>query len=993
MIAYKNLLMKNFKTVSNLIFAFLLFANIPLVAQDSCNYRLQLIDSAGDGWNDSQLYLKLGNNPEKAYTHDGRLARPSDSLRIYDFKVRIGDTLIVRYDPQGSSQSEISFTLFNNAGESLVAKGPSPTSGQVYKGAVRCAVCGGALEAKVASIRTFSTTIAWKSSPISVKPTYRIVWDTANFSPWVRTPSRGFFETTDTFAVLQGLTEITKYYAYVRSTCVPPTDTSGWVGPLSFITDTATNVGISKITGPVGSCNLGNSTVVTVSIKNYGGGPKSLIPLKYSVNGVVAPVAQPSDGFYTGVISRDSTVSFAFKATWNFSQPGDYNIAAWTELEGDKNIKNDTFRTTITKPRLINQFPYQQSFENGKDTWSVIDLADNSTWALGTPNYLGGRFISGAASGTKAWTTAPDTSYKNNDTSYLVSPCFDFSGFTADPNVSFALNFYSQQYSDGAWLEGSIDGGTSWKRIGSRTSGVNWYSDTLSNTNLEAWTGTNRLGWKIAQHPLTGFAGKPQSRFRFVFQSDNLFNQNFDGIAIDNFAISAPNAIDLAIDSVGRIDKSDCGNLKDSVVVRVFNLGSVAQNVYTLSYRLDNNTVVTENITLNIAPGKSILYKFTSPLNTFVNAGTHRINAWVTQAADGVRVNDTAYTTFSIAPPVRGAIAYNFSDGFFPQNWQRLRGIVRISGHGNNSTNGYIYANIHTDTAIVNRDTIITPNAQIFDVTTNKFGIIRNEDSLRYDYRFVNQSEPYSGYDLITRDTFKVMVAEECGNNWVVVDAVSKGNHTPTTAYRNRGVSLRQFAGKTVKVRFLVTSLIDSLTGYFFDLDNIQYKSICPTELGLRATIKNITPGLNNGEITVVPSKGVSPYTYKWSNDSTRSSITKLIAGNYTVTVTDGNGCLDVVTYSVNLISATFDPTSTITKVTLAPNPTTGTSVLNVTFAKITDAKIQVINIMGQVLNEQQSKQSDHAQFDLDLSDKPAGIYLIRITTDNKTHVARLLKQ
>jgi Secretion system C-terminal sorting domain len=989
----KILLMKNFNTISALIFAFLIFANAQLEAQDSCNYRLQLIDSAGDGWNDSQLYVKLGSNPEKAYTHDGRLARPSDSTRLYDFKVKMGDTLIMRYEPQGSNQSEISFTLFNNAGESLVAKGPSPTAGQVYKGAVKCVICGGALEAKVASIRTFSTTIAWKSSPVSVKPTYRIVWDTATFSPWIRTPSRGFFETTDTFAVLQGLKEVTKYYAYVRSTCVPPTDTSGWVGPLSFITDTATNVGISKITGPVGSCTLGGSTIVTVSIKNYGGGPKSLIPLRYSVNGVVAPVTQPSDGFYTGVISRDSTVSFSFKALWNFSQPGDYNIAAWTELEGDKNIKNDTFRTTITKPRLVNQFPYQQNFENGKDTWSVLDLANNSTWSLGTPSYLGGRYINGAASGTKAWTTAPDTSYKNNDTSYLVSPCFDFSSFSADPNVSFALNFYSQQYGDGAWLEGSIDDGASWKRIGSRTSGINWYNDTLSNTNIEAWTGTNRLGWKIAQHPLTGFAGKAQSRFRFVFQSDNFFNQNFDGIAVDNFAIHAANIVDLAIDSVGRIDKSDCGNLKDSVVIRIFNLSNTNQNTYVVGYRLDNNTAIAENATLNIAPGKSILYKFTTPLNTFVNAGTHRINAWVTQAADGVRVNDTAYTTFSIAPPVRGAIAYNFSDGFFPQNWQKTRGIVRISGHGNPSTNGYIYANIYTDTGIINRDTIITPNAQIFDVTTNKFGIIRNEDSLRYDYRFVNQNEPYNGYDLVTKDTFRVMVAEECSNNWVVIDFVSKANHTPTTAYRNRGVSLKQFSGKTIKVRFLVTSLIDSLTGYYFDLDNIQYKSICPTELGLKATVKNVTPGLSNGEISVVPSKGVSPYTYKWSNDSTRSSVTKLVAGNYTVTVTDGNGCLDVLTYTVALISATFDPTSTITKVSLAPNPTTGTSVLNVDFSKITDAKIQVINIMGQILNEQQSKKSDHAQFDLDLSDKPAGIYLIRITADNKTHVARLLKQ
>jgi Secretion system C-terminal sorting domain len=989
MTAHKFLLMKNFKTSFGFIFMLLLWAGIRLSAQDSCTYRLQLIDSPGDGWEDSQLYIKLGNNPERAYTHDGRLARPSDSARLYEIRVKIGDTLTMRYDPQGTYQSEISFSLFNNAGETVVAKGPSPAAGQVYKGAVKCVVCGGPLEAKVASIRTFSTTIAWKSSPVGIKPTYRVVWDTINFSPWVRTPSRGFFETTDTFAILQNLSEVTKYFAYVRSTCVPVTDTSGWVGPLSFITDTATNVGISAITEPYGTCDLGVAAV-SVKIKNFAGGPKSLIPLKYSVNGVVAPINQPVDGFYTGVVSKDSTATFIFKAKSDFSQPGEYKISAWTELEKDKNIKNDTLTIFVTKPRLIQQFPYQQNFESGKDTWSVLDTVGNSTWALGTPRY---RFINGAAGGTKAWTTAPDTSYKNRDTSYLLSPCFDFSSLTADPNVSFALNYYSDRGSDGAWLEGSTDGGRTWKRIGSRTTGVNWYTDALSGTNLEAWTGTDKLGWKIAQHPLTGFGGKAQSRLRFGFLSDANFNQNFDGIAVDNFAVSAATAVDLAVDSVGRVDRSDCGNLKDSIAIRIFNLSNAAQNAYSVSYRLDENAVVTENLTISIPSGKSILYKFATPLNTFVNAGAHRINAWVTQANDGVRVNDTSYTTFSISPPIRGAVTFDFDNGLFPQNWQRLRGNVRIAGHGNASTNGYLTANIFADTAIVDSVLTITPNAQLFDVTTNKFGIIRAADSLTYRYRFVNEFDPFAGYDLVTKDTFKVMVAEECSNNWVVIDSISKANHTSTAAYRTRNAALKQFAGKTIKIRFLVNSLIDSYTGYFFDLDNVQYKSVCPAGLGLQTIFKNVTSGLNNGEITVLPTRGISPYTYKWSNDSTRNTITKLPVGNYTVTVTDANGCLDVVTYTVNLVSATFDPTSTITKVSLAPNPTTGTSVLNVDFSKITDAKVQVINIMGQVLNEQQSKQSDHAQFDIDLSDKPAGIYLIRITADNKTHVARLLKQ
>ncbi len=49
--------------------------------------------------------------------------------------------------------------------------------------------------------------------------------------------------------------------------------------------------------------------------------------------------------------------------------------------------------------------------------------------------------------------------------------------------------------------------------------------------------------------------------------------------------------------------------------------------------------------------------------------------------------------------------------------------------------------------------------------------------------------------------------------------------------------------------------------------------------------------GLSNGTLTAVPSGGVSPYTYAWSNASTGATATGLAVGTFTVTVTDANGC------------------------------------------------------------------------------------------------------
>lgn len=960
---------------------------LQLTAQDSCTYRLRLFDSKGDGWDDSQLYIKLGTNPEKAYTHNGAAGIPSDSIRLYDIRVKIGDTLVVRYEPQGNYQAEIKYTLFNNAGEIIVGQGPRPTTGITYKGVIKCISCGSPIDLAVAGVRSFTTTVKWNPVKVGAQPTYRIEWGTANFVPGT---SNNYASTTDTFAILPGLKEVTKYFVYVRTTCTSATDTSTWIGPVSFTTDTATNVGISAIVSPISRCDLGIDSV-KVKIKNYGGGPISLIPFRYSVNGVDAPVQMKSDGFYTGVISKDSAATVAFKATSDFTNPGEYLIAAWTELEGDKNIKNDTFRTVLVRPRIIKDLPYVQDFETGKDTWQKTDDLGKSTWEWATPRY---RFIKEAASGVKCWTTGADTSYKNSDTSYLVSPCFDFTNYNEDPKINFAINFYSEPNFDGAWLEYSTDGGTIWSKLGTRKTGINWYNDTLLRQNVELWSGTDRIGWHVAQHTLTGLKKQPKCRFRFAFRSDIANNINYDGVAIDNIVVAPTSAIDLAIDSVGKVDRSDCGNIKDTVALRIINLGNSDQSTFSVAYKLDNNTPVTENITnITLKPGESVLYKFKTPLNTLIASGTHTIKGWVNHASEAIRINDTAVTTFTITPSLKGNLVFNFDDVQTPQYWTSIRSSVGKGRHGNATTNGYLFANIFADTADVDGEIIITPNAQILDVTTNKFAVQRADDSLRYDYRFVNEGVPFAGYDLVTNDTLRVLVTTDCGVNWIEIDRVTKSNHTVTNAYRTRTISLKQFVGSDIKIRFQHTSLINNFAGYFVNIDNVNYKSICPNNLGIQATVKKSDRNASNGQIVLKPSLGTSPYTYKWTNGLTKDSIANLAVGDYTVTVTDANGCIEVQTYRIDFVSSTFEASSAIAKLSLYPNPTSGTAMLEVEFRKILDAKVQVFNTMGQLITEQNSRQSDNAQYELDLANRPAGIYFVRITADNKTHTARLVKQ
>ena len=69
-------------------------------------------------------------------------------------------------------------------------------------------------------------------------------------------------------------------------------------------------------------------------------------------------------------------------------------------------------------------------------------------------------------------------------------------------------------------------------------------------------------------------------------------------------------------------------------------------------------------------------------------------------------------------------------------------------------------------------------------------------------------------------------------------------------------------------------------------------------------TLENVVTNINcfgnaNGIITLVPGDGVSPYSYNWSNGGSTQTLNNLTPGNYTVVVTDNNGCTIAGAYQI----------------------------------------------------------------------------------------------
>ena len=110
---------------------------------------------------------------------------------------------------------------------------------------------------------------------------------------------------------------------------------------------------------------------------------------------------------------------------------------------------------------------------------------------------------------------------------------------------------------------------------------------------------------------------------------------------------------------------------------------------------------------------------------------------------------------------------------------------------------------------------------------------------------------------------------------------------------------------------FFNTGGLQANKNYKFYVKGISFGNVCEgaypyqyvqTSL-IRATFNVVTancPGDNNAVIAVTPSNGVAPYTFNWSNSQTTNTISSLVPGTYTVTITDNNGRVATAAVVVN---------------------------------------------------------------------------------------------
>lgn len=191
-----------------------------------------------------------------------------------------------------------------------------------------------------------------------------------------------------------------------------------------------------------------------------------------------------------------------------------------------------------------------------------------------------------------------------------------------------------------------------------------------------------------------------------------------------------------------------------------------------------------------------------------------------------------------------------------------------------------------------------------------------------------------STYDIAVTDRLgcTATAAIEIGNP-APVGVLTEANNAPSCFGGNDGLAQVSGAGGVAPYQYTwsanadnqSTAAANNLTaGTYFV--SVQDANTCetvlevtvdqPTQLGIDFQVGEIScPGDTDGEILSNISGGTAPYNYNWSTGATTSSINEITAGDYSLTITDNNGCSFEATQAIELpevLEATTDIESPI---------------------------------------------------------------------------------
>jgi hypothetical protein len=148
---------------------------------------------------------------------------------------------------------------------------------------------------------------------------------------------------------------------------------------------------------------------------------------------------------------------------------------------------------------------------------------------------------------------------------------------------------------------------------------------------------------------------------------------------------------------------------------------------------------------------------------------------------------------------------------------------------------------------------------------------------------------------------------------------------------------------------------------------------LSPTALSISATTIDVD-SINAGSIDITVVGGTPPYLFNWDNNEQSEDIANLIAGVYSVSITDAAGCSFATFYEI-FEDTTQQSAGVIEAINFAihayPNPSNGDLTISWTGELIS---LELINASGQLVSKYQNFPTNSIQ----LNSIGTGVYFAR---------------
>jgi hypothetical protein len=729
-----------------------------------------------------------------------------------------------------------------------------------------------------------------------------------------------------------------------------------------------------EILTPVSGCGLSSTEAITIVIRNNSSITAAFTDYAICYNGAIPQACETT---ITNILGNTMD-TITLLGTADLSAVGSHTINFYLSmLSPDFSPCNDSLVLTVINVPTIASFPYFQDFE-GTSYWTVNN-GINGTWELATP---ANTVINSAASGVNAWVTNASGNYNPNDNSWVTSPCFDFSSFTCAPTVEMDIWWESEFSWDGAVLQSSIDGGTSWQNVGAITHPNNWYTDNTINGSpggqQEGWTGRNGSGsngWVTASHSLDGLAGQSSVKLRTAFASDGSVSD--EGFAFDNVRIHDGL---MFLDNMYPDDFTLCEG--DSIQLSGIGDGN-GNSIYSWS------TADTTQMIWAFTGGDYILTRMDSTGCSFTDTATIIEIALPTPYL-GV---DTLGCAGTIMLDAGTAASYLWSTG---ETTQTIN--VAIS-----DTIWVAATNIGCATI---NDTIVIDT--IYANPVIDLGL----DTTACDWLNLDAGAGYSIYTWSSGGSAQMDSIMSTGAYTIIVEDVNgcMGMDSimvtiETTPMLMLGADTSACDGATITIDAGTADSYmwsNSATTQTIPVTTSGTYSVTATNAGLCADSDDIMVTFNTNptvtlgnDITVCEGDSVSldagagNTTYNWSTGSTTQIEVVTTSGTYTVTVTNANGCEgtdDIMVTIDSCLNVTSFSANDVATVNIFPNPSKGSFNISIEGSELVNLSIDIMDITGRIifLKEVGTVPNSYLQ-EVQLENLPTGIYMVRVTTTSGT--------